>query len=260
MSLLRRLRARKPLPRRTRLLAALAMLVGSSFSAFALFGGTELWSVVSYCSAQHQAIGLKFPCLSVEPAREGRGGYALLETPHLKSEVLLVPTTRITGIEDPRARSPLGARYWAEAWERRDAVAQRLGRSLAWNEVGLAVNSQATRSQNQLHIHIDCVNPGLAAELSRRRLGPRWTELKQRYAPSLWVRQVPATELGTLNPVADVAAGIAGAGARLGTMGIALLGARLPDGSDGYDLVAVRSDADSQFGAESLLDHACRTP
>src|SRR6476619_4959344 len=50
-------------------------------SAWPLFGGTELWSVVSYCSAQHQAIGLKFPCLSVEPPRGDHGGYALIETP-----------------------------------------------------------------------------------------------------------------------------------------------------------------------------------
>jgi CDP-diacylglycerol pyrophosphatase len=237
---------------------ALALLIGSTISAWALFGGTELWSVVSYCSAQHQAIGLKFPCLSVEPAREGRGGYALIETPNLRSEVLLVPTTRIVGIEDPLARSPVGARYWAEAWARRDTVAQRLGRRLAWDEVGLAVNSRATRSQNQLHIHIDCVRPDLVADFARRRVGAQWTTLREPDFPPIWVRQVAASDLAGLNPVEEVAKGVTGPGS-LDSMGIALRGARLANGSDGYYLVALRSK-DPKFGAESLLDHRCRTP
>ena len=241
--------------RRARLAAAMALLVGSTISAWALFGGTELWSVVSYCSAQERAIGLKFPCLSVEPARDGRGGYALIETPNLRSEVLLVPTTRIVGIEDPRARSPIGARYWAEAWARRDTVARRLGRRLAWDEVGLAVNSRATRSQNQLHIHIDCVRPDLVANFNRHGIGSQWTALREPEFPPIWVRQVAASDLARINPVEEVAKGITGPGS-LDSMGIALLGARLANGVDGYYLVALRSK-DPKFAAESLLDHRC---
>ena len=66
---------RRPIgSRRARLAGALALLIGSTISAWALFGGTELWSVVSYCSAQHQAIGIVAPILAGDVGVPGTSG------------------------------------------------------------------------------------------------------------------------------------------------------------------------------------------
>ena len=46
---------------------------------------------------------------------------------------------------------------FAIGWGAKALVEARLGRSLPREAVGLAINSKWARSQDQLHVHVDCV-------------------------------------------------------------------------------------------------------
>ena len=52
------------------------------------------------------------------------------------------------------------------AWQARYFVDERLHTSLPRDAVSLAINSTAGRSQNQLHIHIDCIRPDVRKALA----------------------------------------------------------------------------------------------
>jgi len=69
---------------------------------------------------------------------------------------LALPRTRVTGIEDP-AR-PEG--IWHFAWEvARDRIPDE-------REIGLAINPIQARSQNQMHVHILRLKPGVRSSLA----------------------------------------------------------------------------------------------
>jgi len=79
---------------------------------------------------------------------------------------LLIPTLRRVGVESPELLRPDEPNYFADAWDARDQVVRAAGRdSAASDEIGLAVNSRWGRSQRQLHIHIDFVNPAVRLAL-----------------------------------------------------------------------------------------------
>jgi hypothetical protein len=68
---------------------------------------------------------------------------------------LVLPRTRVTGVEDPRR--PEG--IWPFAWE----VAQ--SRIADPGEIGLAINPKDARSQNQMHVHLVRLRPEVRAWL-----------------------------------------------------------------------------------------------
>jgi CDP-diacylglycerol pyrophosphatase len=101
------------------------------------------------------------------------GGYAVLKdnSPVKPLHYLMIPTERLTGIEDPALLAPGQPNRWAEAWDARRFVATRAGRELARDEVALAINSPYARSQNQFHIHVACLKPAMRAALAEQAGG-----------------------------------------------------------------------------------------
>src|SRR5215813_6511606 len=61
---------------------------------------SALRSVVQACVVAQKTFGVSFPCSSVTPP-DREDGYALLRSPGQPSEILVVPTQPITGVEDP---------------------------------------------------------------------------------------------------------------------------------------------------------------
>ena len=84
-------------------------------------------------------------------------GVAILKDLVGVSQMLAIPTRRITGIEDPQMLEPDAPPVFADAWGAKDLVEARLGRALPREAIGLAINSQWARSQDQFHVHVDCV-------------------------------------------------------------------------------------------------------
>jgi CDP-diacylglycerol pyrophosphatase len=108
------------------------------------------------------------PCERIElgdPPRED-SGYALLADRKGGAHFLLIPTRRITGIESTDLALPAAPNYLSAAWRSRARLEAAVGHALPRNAVGLAVNPMHARSQNQLHIHVECVRPDVRQALA----------------------------------------------------------------------------------------------
>jgi CDP-diacylglycerol pyrophosphatase len=110
------------------------------------------------------------PCERIElgdPPRED-SGYALLADRKGGAHLLLIPTRRITGIESADLALPAAPNYLSAAWHARERLETAVGHALPRNAVGLAVNPVHARTQNQLHIHIECLRSDVLRALAGR--------------------------------------------------------------------------------------------
>jgi len=81
---------------------------------------------------------------------------------------LLIPVKPITGVDDPQIFAPAYAGLWAQAWRwSREFPGQPA------SHTGLAINSAGSRSEQQLHIHISCVDRDVSAALETSNI-PRY--------------------------------------------------------------------------------------
>ena len=218
-----------------------------------------LWRVVHGLCLRDMAIsGRPAPCLAVDR----QDGYAVVPDLRHRTQVLLVPTTRIGGIESPEILSPDAVNYWQAAWEARRWVERRARRPIPRDQIGLAINSVFSRSQNQLHIHVDCVRPDVRQALAENEaaIGSAWTPLPVPLAGRLFeARRLAGEDLGQRNPFVLLARGDPAARRRMPLETLAVIGATFADGSPGFYLLSDHADllrGDSGF-AEGLLDHAC---
>ena len=117
-----------------------------------------LWRIVHGECVPHFQSGLgPKPCERVDLDGGVDQGVAILKDLVGVAQMLAIPTRRITGIEDPQMLEPNAPPVFAVAWGARTLVEERLHRPLPREAVGLAINSKWARSQEQLHVHIDCV-------------------------------------------------------------------------------------------------------
>ena len=127
---------------------------------------TTLWNIVALKCLRHFAKAeAPTPCESVDISQGEDRGVALLKDVVGVAQMLAIPTRRVTGIEDPALLAPDAPDYFAAAWEGRVRVEAHLRRRLPREAVGVTVNSMVARSQDQLHLRIDCVDKDVAAAL-----------------------------------------------------------------------------------------------
>ncbi|HBK45216.1 MAG TPA: CDP-diacylglycerol diphosphatase, partial [Xanthomonadaceae bacterium] len=121
-----------------------------------------LWRIVNaHCLAADRPRALD--CVAVWPQPQRRS--AVLKDAHGDFQYLLLPIDRVTGIEDPQLLQPGSPNYFAAAWQARSFVEQALGRQVPRRYLSLALNSPHGRSQEQLHIHVDCIRADVRGEL-----------------------------------------------------------------------------------------------
>lgn len=237
-----------------RLWLALGFLLATA-SAHAANPNT-LWQIVHQrCVPDEQASHKPAPCVVVDEA----DGYAVLKDLVGREQFLLIPTDRIEGIEAPallRADTP---NYFAEAWAQVPLVEARLHHPLPREDVALAINSAYGRSQDQLHIHIDCISPAahdaLAAQLGG--IGTGWTELSTPLAGHRYrAMRIAGEQLGD-NPFRLLARSLPDPATQMGRHTLVLVGARLPEPGfilldDHLDLLRL-----DRASGEELQDHSC---
>jgi CDP-diacylglycerol pyrophosphatase len=99
------------------------------------------------------------PCERVYLAdsKTGNSGYAVLADRKGGAHYLLIPTQTMAGIESGELLDPDAPNYFAEAWHARDLITRFVGHDVPRAAVGLAVNTAHSRSQDQFHIHIECL-------------------------------------------------------------------------------------------------------
>jgi CDP-diacylglycerol pyrophosphatase len=217
-----------------------------------------LWHIVGeQCVPDQKQNHTPRPCDVVDLA----GGYAVLKDIRGKTQFLLIPTTRVTGIESAAILAPKAPNYWADAWQARRFVEDRARRHLPRDAIGLAINSISGRTQNQLHIHIDCVRLDVQAALRERGavIGERWARFPVSLAGHDYMAmRLEQPELGATNPFVLLADGVPGARADMGHQTLVVIGDSFR-GKDGFVLLAGHATpATGNWGSgEQLLDHAC---
>jgi len=220
-----------------------------------------LWHIVhELCTPDMKANGNPAPCVSVDLA----GGFAVLKDIQGKTQYLLIPTARVTGIESPELLAPTSPNYWAAAWDARKLVERGIGHPVLREDIGLAVNSVGGRTQNQLHIHVDCVLPDIRDTLQRAApsIGARWSPLVLgRHRHRYRVRWLAGDELAPgEDPFKILADTIPSARDDMGDQTLAVIGATRPNGAPGFILLEDAGDGTpfDLAASEELLDHSCK--
>lgn len=219
-----------------------------------------LWKIVhTECAPNEAAEGDPSPCLAVDL----EGGDAVLKDRSGATQVLVIPTAKVTGIEDPAVLAPAAPNYFAEAWTARRYVQALAGEVIPRDKLSLAVNSMYGRSQNQLHIHVDCIRADVrdALKASLASIGPSWAPID--LGPDVSGRNYEAMrltgeELGERNPFKLLAGGDAAARADMGLETLLVAPVTFADGSPGFVLLADRASPGDAGSAEELQDHACK--
>ncbi|WP_189523596.1 CDP-diacylglycerol diphosphatase [Nostoc sp. PA-18-2419] len=134
-----------------------------------------LWKKVQECTRNQKEKKDPSPCKEVNLTKN----YAIVYD-HA-SEFLLIPTVKITGIEDPKIwnykNNPYYPYFWYFAWnETRNYIPNKTAEQL-----GLAVNSKYSRGQDQLHIHMSCINKKVSDKLNElakvQKITTKWPDI-----------------------------------------------------------------------------------
>ncbi|MGI4857459.1 MAG: CDP-diacylglycerol diphosphatase [Janthinobacterium lividum] len=259
------------------LLSSLSLLLLTSACAWPVKRLSQspnaLWTIThGMCVSNFARTGSPSPCAEVDAA----AGFVVIKDIRGRSQHLLIPTARVSGIESPALLQPDSPNYFFDAWAKRAYVIAALGKPLADDELSLAINPTTARSQDQLHIHIDCIRPDVRRALAAddARITGQWSDWTWR-GRTTRVRRLAADQLRDTDLFRLVAAQIPDAAGDMGTQTIFVTGAAdrdsradpLADGAarvsdphakDLYLVVwRVRQVSGDGKGAERLQDHAC---
>ncbi len=241
--------------------AALALTAGA---AFAIVSDRDaLWPVVGACVADQRLTGLPLPCLAVDLNEGQTGGHVLLRPPWA-NDLILSPTRRSVGVEDPFLQSPEAPNYFARAWASRGMIATSGGRPPARDRIALVVNSRIVRGQDQLHIHIGCLvqearhalaeaAPGLPLD-QWRLIGPIIPH------QPVWALRVQSTDLAGVEPFRLVFDEFARVVRDPANLTIAVVGATV-DGHDDFVILVSYMGLPHAWwpvGSSDLIDPHCR--
>ena len=227
-------------------IAAACLAIGVAMVAARAADPDVLWKIVHGRCVPDARNGDPAPCALVT------ADDAVLKDINGATQYLLIPTARITGIEDPAVLAPGAPNFFADAWAARRFVEARAGRALARDDVALAINPPGARSQDQLHIHIDCIRPDIRDALRALPVGAAWAPLpsplgQQRYVAIRW----PGDALDR-NPFDVLAHGLPGARDAMGQYTLVLTAS-----DAGFILLAGRIGQYGNGHGEDLQDHAC---
>ncbi|MFO1162121.1 MAG: CDP-diacylglycerol diphosphatase [Reyranellaceae bacterium] len=164
---------------------------------------------------------------------------------------MIIPTIRVTGIEDRLVARPPTVDFWQYGWAQ-----SRTYPGYPMADTGLAINSQHGRTENQLHIHISCVRPDVKQALDHAaielfpaqpvtlRLPPHDHLYRAVKVSSLAGKQSPFLVFQTDRQVKD----------DMGRQSIAVVGSRVAN--EYFVLDTSRGDGNPGV-AEELLDQTC---
>ncbi|PIJ49892.1 CDP-diacylglycerol diphosphatase [Erwinia sp. OLTSP20] len=211
-----------------------------------------LWRIISQqCIVNQQAHHNPAPCQLVDLNK----GFVVMKDRHGPLQFLLLPAARIHGIESPQLLTA-STNYFAEAWHARHYAQALYGRPLADRIFSLAVNSPWSRSQNQLHIHISCLQPEVRRRLDELtpRLSSRWQKEKLNQYEWL-IRTVSRDEFNHKSPFLYLSEEVPGARQAMGHYGIAV--AALNDGRWAMMVIERNLLTLNRASAEDIQDHRC---
>jgi len=259
---------------KTNIILSLVLLVIAGIIAPIIFvqssHANALWNIVQQCEVNLSAHKPPTPCVSIEMTPGRSGGVAVLKDKVGNTQYLVLPTAKITGIESPVLWSTGATNYFARAWDTTVLIDQRVDYTLPPTDFALAVNSISGRTQNQLHIHVDCIQPAVKAALMAEapEVKTEWHALSvtlhgHQYR-AIWL---PGTVLGQRNPFQILASSLPDPVGEMASHTLVLVGGER-NGEPGFILldgkanpVAVLIAPLIKLGSgsgEELEDHNCQ--
>lgn len=201
------------------------------------------------------------PCVEVSaPTGHFERGYAVLKDIRGRYQYLVLPLVRITGIGSPAVLQPDAPNYLADAWIVRLYVEAALHKTVPRDELSLAVNSKYGRTQNELHVHVDCIRIDVHDILHKLLpdITGRWKPLSTRLRGHVYLAKWVGGESLAVNPFRALAEALP-PGTEMGRYGLAVVGVYSAAGKPGFILLATSADvAEGNYGsAEELQDHSC---
>ena len=224
---------------------------------------SALWRIVHDSCVPHEEAGRgPRPCETVDLAGGVAEGVAILKDLVGVAQMLAIPTRRISGIEDPQMLQPDAPPVFADGWNARALVEARLGgKALPREAIALAINSQYARSQDQLHVHVDCVAEDVVKALAdyRSALDDQWRAMTVPLNGRVYfARRLDSADLLDREPLLRLLAdGLPGAKDHMGAMSFAAVGADF-GGKPGFVLLADTFSLEGGGHAEDIQDHDCR--
>jgi CDP-diacylglycerol pyrophosphatase len=229
-----------------------------------------LWKIVhGRCVLDMQTKQNPSPCVSVDLAEGTANGVAIMKDKKGNTQYLIIPTAKITGIEGPAILEPHATNYFSDAWVATSLVDQRLHHTLARTDFAIAINSVSGRTQNQFHIHVDCIQPAVKSALQQvgPAIGTAWQQLPVKLSRHEYrVMWLPGADLGARNPFRLLADSLPNPAQEMGAHTLVLAGAER-SGQEGFYLldgkapgfaVAISPWLKLGFGSgEELEDHQC---
>lgn len=239
----------------SRWLALVALALGVIALPAIAHDPNALWHIVhGRCVPAVKAGDGPGPCARVDR----RDGYALLKDLVGPLQYLLIPTTRVSGIESPALLKPHAPHYLFEAWQDRHVMATRFGHPIADDDIMLALNSPHGRTQNQLHVHISCIAPDVKRALANmgKDIGADWRPLPRSLAGHRYIARRATPTVLQRTGAARLLARHDDAGEHMGDYGLALTRVN----GVGLVLLATRMHrlAGNFASPEELESHACR--
>jgi len=246
--------------RKARLFAALVLSAAVLPPRAARADPSALWNIVhGQCVPNAEGGKGPGPCVSVDLSGGEKEGVAILKDLRGDAQMLAIPTRRITGIEDPQMLAADAPNVFAAAWEAKKQVEGRLRTPLAREDIAIAINSEWRRSQNQLHLHVDCVAKNVKDALAEAApsLDGTWRQLGVRLNGRAYLaRRLDSADFSDAEPIKLLAEGVEDARAHMDDYSLAAIGAAFA-GKPGFVMLADRISADGGGHAEDLQDHGC---
>ena len=141
--------------------------------------------------------------------------------------------------------APEAGNFFADAWRAIGIIAETAHANLPRDDLSLAINAQTGRSQDQLHIHMDCVRADVRDALHRLvgRVGHSWAPLPQDLGghPYRAIR-VDGDSLDAVNPFRLLADNLPATAAEMGLHTLVVVGMTFGEGAPGFILLDGRSD------------------
>ena len=235
--------------------AVLTINAGPGRSVAAHIDDNALWQIVhGLCVVDEMKLHLPAPCAVVDIKDGEEDGFAILKDLIGKTQFLLIPTRRLAGIEDPLIGTDAVPNYWRDAWTARQLVSQNAGKELPREDIGMAINGAGARTQDQLHIHVDCVRADVRAAL--QAAAPGGSARNGPISSCLAISTAPAASWATIPRPTRSASSPGSRSAPLRDDALAVIGVSFLGGAPGFVLLAQQAPG-GKTHPETLLDHKC---
>ncbi|MBF7686264.1 CDP-diacylglycerol diphosphatase [Acinetobacter sp. B10A] len=160
-----------------------------------------LWDIVNHrCETSRDET---HACLVVNRS----AGYVVLRDRNGPVQTLIIPTAKITGIEDLKLLKPNAHNYFADAWKHRAILDVQHKKVIDPRYLSFTVNSPYGRTQDQLHIHSSCLKAQVYTQLTHERvqITESWRVLSTPILGHRYLaKKINLSQLNDVNPFVEL--------------------------------------------------------